>query len=319
MRGTLGVPARSALGAAGGVAAGAAAGGVAGAADAWAVAARGGWGRCRFAGAHPLDDREHVVAGDPAALASPDDLRSGQLVFAEQAADRGTHASVGIARGGRRGGGRRGGGCGRGRGAFRTFRLARRRRIGSRSVRPVGAGFGGRSRCRGLFGRGGFLLRRRGLSRCAAGLLLGLDHGDLGVVRDGGAFLGEDLLEHARERRRHLGVDLVGDDLEERLVLRDRIARLLQPLADRPLGHALAELGHRHLGHVCSSFEGRRPAGASAGIASRLASSVADPAHPGRAHSPAGRLLVPCSRLRTTCVIRAAIPDSGVRYAPGAC
>ncbi len=267
MRATPGVPARPALGAAG-------------AAEGWAAArgggggrrgGSGGGGRCRFAGAHPLDHREHVVAGDPAALAGPDDLGRGQLVFAEQAADRGTHARVRIAGGGRgrrsRGRRSRGGRCGRGRGAFRSFGL--RSRAGSRSGRSVGAGSGRRSlgRCLDLRaatvgrGRRGLLRRCGGLGSRAAGLLVGLDHRDLGVVRDRGALLGEDLLEHARERRRHLGVDLVGDDLDERLVLRDRVAGLLQPLADRPLGHALAELGHRHLGHVCSSFEGRRPAG----------------------------------------------------------
>ena len=81
-------------------------------------------------------------------------------------------------------------------------------------------------------------------------LLFGrLDHRDLGVVRDGGALLDEDLLQDARERRRDLGIDLVGDDLEQRLVLLDGVAWLLEPLADRPLGHALAELRHRHLGH----------------------------------------------------------------------
>ncbi len=61
-------------------------------------------------------------------------------------------------------------------------------------------------------------------------------------------------LRIALERGRDLGVDLVGDDLEQGFVLVDMIAGLLEPLADRPLGDALAELGHRHLRHVrCSS------------------------------------------------------------------
>ena len=94
-------------------------------------------------------------------------------------------------------------------------------------------------------------LGRFGLGAPVRAALVGrLDDRDLGVVRDRRPFLDEDLLEDAGERRRDLGVDLVGDDLEERLVLRDRVAGLLQPLADRPLGDALAELGHRHLGHV---------------------------------------------------------------------
>ena len=85
----------------------------------------------------------------------------------------------------------------------------------------------------------------------------GLDDRDLGVVGDGRAFLGQDLAQHPLERRRDLGVDLVRDDLDQRLVLGDVVARLLEPLPDRPLGDALAELGHRHLGHVRSSSEVR--------------------------------------------------------------
>src|SRR6185436_16103355 len=74
-------------------------------------------------------------------------------------------------------------------------------------------------------------------------------------------FLGKDLAQGPLERRRDLRVDLVGHDLDQRLVLGDMIARLLQPLPDRPLGDALAELGHRHLGHVrCSSVVTGRPA-----------------------------------------------------------
>ena len=44
--------------------------------------------------------------------------------------------------------------------------------------------------------------------------------------------------------RRHLGVDLVGRDLEQRLVGLDLLADLLQPLRDRPLGDGDAHLRH---------------------------------------------------------------------------
>ena len=55
----------------------------------------------------------------------------------------------------------------------------------------------------------------------------------------------EDLGEHAGCGRGHLGVDLVGRDLEERLVLGDSVADLLQPADDGALGDRLAELRHR--------------------------------------------------------------------------
>ncbi len=42
----------------------------------------------------------------------------------------------------------------------------------------------------------------------------------------------------------HLGVDLVGRDLEEDVVLGYRVADLLQPLGDRALGDRFAQLGH---------------------------------------------------------------------------
>ena len=119
-------------------------------------------------------------------------------------------------------------------------RLARRR-----------LGCGRRCRLAGRCGRrlGGRSLGGLRVARVGARVFGRLDHRDLGVVRNRGAFLDEDLREDARERRRHLGIDLVGDDLEQRLVLLDGVAWLLEPLADRPLGDALAELGHRHLGH----------------------------------------------------------------------
>ncbi len=84
---------------------------------------------------------------------------------------------------------------------------------------------------------------------CASGRL---DHRDLGVVRDRLTFLDQDLGQRAFIRRRHLSVHLVGNDLDDRLVLVDMVARLLQPLADRALGDALAELRHLDLGHLAS-------------------------------------------------------------------
>ena len=73
----------------------------------------------------------------------------------------------------------------------------------------------------------------------------------------------EDLGEDALAGARHLGVDLVGRDLEQRLVARDRLARLLEPLRDRALGDGHAHLRHHDLGlrscaHISScTGEGR--------------------------------------------------------------
>ena len=84
-------------------------------------------------------------------------------------------------------------------------------------------------------------LLRRGLGRlqprAAASAARSADRcrrsADLGQLRpdlDGLALLDEDLRHRARRGARHLGVDLVGRDLEQRLVGLDRLALLLQPL-----------------------------------------------------------------------------------------
>ena len=51
-------------------------------------------------------------------------------------------------------------------------------------------------------------------------------------------------LHHARGRGGNLGVDLVGRDLDDRLVGLDRLADRLGPAGDRSLGHAHAHLRH---------------------------------------------------------------------------
>src|SRR3712207_2639550 len=61
----------------------------------------------------------------------------------------------------------------------------------------------------------------------------------------------DDAGQHPRGRRRDLGVDLVGGDLEQRLVGLDPLALLLQPARDGALGDALTQPRHgdryRHL------------------------------------------------------------------------
>jgi hypothetical protein len=67
---------------------------------------------------------------------------------------------------------------------------------------------------------------------------------DDGVDRHGLALGHEDFEEGAGSRGWNLGVDLVGGDLEERLVALDRVAGLLEPLRDRSFGDRLAHLRH---------------------------------------------------------------------------
>ena len=215
-----------------------------------------GRGRDRGPGPDRFDDLEHVLAGDPATTAGAGDLGRRQVVLAQQPTDGRGHAGIRIGRRrwrDRRGGGRdRCGRCGGGHLGGTSF-VAAGRPGGDRGGRS-GVGVGRRRRgCirprrsgrRSRLGRGG------GGRRARSGPVVGgLDHRDLGVVGDGRPFLDQDLAEDALERGRDLGVHLVGDDLDERLVLVDVVARLLEPLPDRPLGDALAELGHRHLRHV---------------------------------------------------------------------
>ena len=126
-------------------------------------------------------------------------------------------------------------------------RAARARRlVGGR--RP---GLGRRRRGR-LHGRlaGG----RRGLARGRRAVLLGgVRLPGLGVGRqscedgadvDRRADLDHDLGHAARRGRRDLGVDLVGRDVDDRLLVLDPVAHLLAPLDDRALGDRDAHLRH---------------------------------------------------------------------------
>src|SRR5690606_33770996 len=107
------------------------------------------------------------------------------------------------------------------------------------------------------FGRGG-LLRRRGVPFLRLGLggavttaLYGRllrDRSEPSADLDRPAFPGGDLLQGARRRRGHLGGDLVGLQLDNRLVDGDRVALLLEPPADGCLGYGLAECGYADFG-----------------------------------------------------------------------
>ena len=76
---------------------------------------------------------------------------------------------------------------------------------------------------------------------------------------DGVPGLGEDLPHHARGGRGDLGVDLVGGDLDDRLVVLHLVAGLLGPLEDDALGDRLAHRGHRDLDGLALALGGLRP------------------------------------------------------------
>src|SRR5690606_19437996 len=104
---------------------------------------------------------------------------------------------------------------------------------------------------------------------CGSGGLLGLrgrgiggaddrQHGaDLGVL----VLLDADLEHGARDGGGDLGVDLVGRDLEQRLVDLDGLADGLEPAGDGALGDGLAERRHRHLLALCGATGGSRRLG----------------------------------------------------------
>ena len=115
----------------------------------------------------------------------------------------------------------------------------------------LGVGFGGAAaasarRRRSWRAAVGLPVGRRGLARRAGALL---DLAEQRADRDGLAVLGGDVGQHAGGRRRHLDRHLVGLELDQRLVDRDRFARLLEPLADGRLGDGFAERGNADFSH----------------------------------------------------------------------
>ena len=80
------------------------------------------------------------------------------------------------------------------------------------------------------------------------------DRHERGADLDGLVLGDQDRLDHAGDRRRDLGVDLVGGDLEQRLVDLDAVADLLQPAGDRAFRDALAECRETDgFAHGCSA------------------------------------------------------------------
>ena len=147
-------------------------------------------------------------------------------------------------------------------GQRRSRDRSRRRRCRSRDRRR-GGGRGGpwsrgadRVSSDRLLRRGGIVRRRRRpggapVTRCRP--IPGVDLCQCRPHRHRCPFRDEDLRHGPRHGRRHLGVDLVRRQLEERLVHVDVLAFLLQPLQDRALDDGLAELGHLDRRHFIAS------------------------------------------------------------------
>ena len=91
------------------------------------------------------------------------------------------------------------------------------------------------------------------------GAVAGPDDGELGADLDGLVLLDLDLLQRARHGGGDLGVDLVGGDLEQRLVDRDLVADLLEPAGDRALGDRLAQRGQCHRRTATATAAGGLP------------------------------------------------------------
>ena len=95
--------------------------------------------------------------------------------------------------------------------------------------------------------------RRSGLGRRRRSGLGGnravIDLSEQRADGNGLAVLGGDLAEHAGGRRRDFDGDLVGLELDQGLVHRHGIAGLLEPAADRGLGHGLAERRNANVSH----------------------------------------------------------------------
>ncbi len=133
---------------------------------------------------------------------------------------------------------------------------------------PDGGGEAGAavaSSCPNLFGRrgrshrgraaerGGFRLRLRRLGgrRGRGGSCSGhLDLGDHRSHENGLSLGGGDLDQLALEGRRDLGIDLVRDHLDDRLVTLDEVALVFQPVVDCALGDRFTELRHLDLGQA---------------------------------------------------------------------
>ena len=140
---------------------------------------------------------------------------------------------------------------------------------GRRGERAEGAarkGGGGRGRRR--LGRRGRRDRRQRDRRTGGGRQRGaralLDLGDDRLHGDDVPLGGEELGDAACHGRGQIAVGLVGRDRHERLVLGDDVPLANEPLRNRPLGDALAELGKGHVDEHEAAFSARMSGGRAA-------------------------------------------------------
>ena len=168
-----------------------------------------------------LDRRQHVALGDAAVLAGARDGRGIDAAFGRELAHRRRERHVGPTLSARRRPW-----------AVRAAAAPRpRRRSGSPSRSS---------------GRAGRSARRAVGGGRARAFLIWPSSAPTATVSPSLAAI---VAQHAGGRRRHLDRHLVGFELDQRLVDRDRIARLLEPLADGRLGHELAERRHADFSH----------------------------------------------------------------------
>ncbi len=197
-----------------------------------------------------LDERQDVLLRHPAARTRAGHRGRIDAVLGGDAGDHRRHERPAVLRGSRRHGC-----CGRSGGRLGLHRL--RGECGRHGRDRLGLG-------RSSGGSGsGLGCGRRGLGWSDLGAGRGDDREHRSDL-DGLALLHQDLRDDAVGRARHLGVDLVRGDLEERLVALDRVAHLLEPLRDRSLGDRDAHLGHHDLGlrsgaHIASLQLSTRP------------------------------------------------------------
>ena len=83
--------------------------------------------------------------------------------------------------------------------------------------------------------------------RCGAACIA--HPGEDGTDLNGLTFRDQDLGHHTRDGRWHLGIDLVGRHLEQRLVLGNGVTHLLEPTRNRSFGDRLTEHGKRYIAH----------------------------------------------------------------------
>ena len=140
---------------------------------------------------------------------------------------------------------------------------AKRRRglLRARRSRRRARSSGGFARRRGR-GSGRSLRLRSHSRRSAGGLCAGrFDQRERRADRQGLALGGDELRDHAGPGRGNFGIDLVGRNFAQRLVLLDAVALLDQPLGDGAFDHALAHLRHhyfdRHAGPLRPSSKPR--------------------------------------------------------------